>query len=243
MKTLTCLLKKSSIKNRLRYFTIFCSIIVYFLGPTTKVSVAQVAKDPLPIIYIHGGGGMAFSWLTSSGIGSLLENDFGIESIGAPFSWSINAGIRNIVQLEYRRGDAAHNFIKNGLVGDGGFQGTGFGTIATVKMDYDFEDRIIKVNPFFWIKSSKNGVNIAYFIIVGKGKVTYRDEVGDGFEGDSNIYGIEVAVIRRFVTAGFSVKRYTVKFNNGMLSGIPFQTALDASQIQVQVNMAVGLGF
>lgn len=220
--------------------------IVCLSGIFVEPAPAQVQTEPLPIIYMHGGGGFAGSWLTSSDIDALLEDDFGIESIGGPVSWSVNAGIRNIVQVEYRRGDAGHSIIKNGLVSDGGFNGTGLGTIAEIAMDYDFEDRLIKFNPFFLKTSTKSGVHLAYFIIFGKGKVTYKDETGFGFGGNSRIYGFELSVIRRFITAGVSIKKYAINFNSIILDKarfkLPALSELDASQIQIQLNLAVGLG-
>jgi len=177
----------------------------------------------------------------------LIEDDFGIESIGGPASWSFNAGLRNIVQVEYRRGAAGHSIIKNGLVPDGGFNGTGIGTIAEIKMDNDFEDRLVKFNPFFLKTATKNGVHLAYFLMYGQGKVTYKDETGFGFGGTSRIYGFEVAVIRRFVTAGVSLKKYAVKFDDLIIDKrsrfkIPAFSELGASQIQIEVHLAVGLG-
>ena len=208
------------------------------IGPFADYVGAQVPREPLPTVYVHGGGGMAFSWFTSSDIEALFDEEFGIESLGFPFSWNLNAGIRNLLQIEFRRGDGAHDVIKNGLVGGGEF-----GTIATIKMDYDFEDKVLKLNPFFWLKSgTKSGVNMAYFVILGRGKVSYKDESGDGFEGNSSIWGVEVALIRRFVTAGASIKKYSVDFNQGSIFGIPFAANFGGSQLQFQVNMAVGLG-
>lgn len=216
----------------------FVGSIIFTLSALASISLAQVAADPLPVIYFHGGGGAALSSFTSSDIASLFEEDYAIAGLDFPFSWNVNAGIRNILQLEYRRGDGAHDIINNGFV-----EGGELGTIATIRMDYDFEDKTIKFNPFFWVKSkTRSGVNLAYFIIFGEGKVTYIDEIGDGFKGTSNNLGLEVALVHRFVTAGVSIKKYRIDFNEADFFGIPFHANFDASQFQLQVHMAVGLG-
>lgn len=212
--------------------------LFFTLSAIASISFAQVAADPLPVIYFHGGGGAAFSSFTSPDITSLFEEDYAIAGLDFPFSWNVNAGIRNILQIEYRRGDGAHDIINNGFV-----EGGELGTIATIRMDYDFEDKAVKFNPFFWVKSkTKNGLNLAYFIILGKGNVTYKDGVGDGFAGVSRIWGFEVVIVRRFVTAGASIKKYSINFDGGNIFGIPFYTHFDGSQVQIQIHMAVGLG-
>lgn len=198
---------------------------------------------PLPIFYVHAGGGVALSWLSSSDIEGLFEEDFKIGSFGAPFSWCIKTGILNIVQFEYRRGDGAHSIRQPGFVPGGGVGGTGIGTVAEVKMDYDYEDTLVKFNPFFWKKTrNRKGVNIAYYLVYGKGKVDYNDKAEDGFSGDSNILGIETSFMGKYTTFSIAVKNYSISFDKGVVFDIPFDTDLKANQVQIEMSLSVGLG-
>ena len=110
-------------------------------------------------------------------------------------------------------------------------------TKEEIKMDYDFNDWLIKVNPIpFKIKSK------GLFVIVGKGKVKYFDKQGDGFEGNSFIVGLEFFFIRKYVTFGLGMKRYGIKFDNSSAFNIPPESEATASDYQIHANISLGIG-
>jgi len=213
------------------------------LSPQDIEQQVSVRKSPVPLFYMHASGGAALAWLSSSDIEDLLIEDAGIGSLGGPFSWSINSGIKNIIQFEYRKGDGSHDIRQTGFVEGGGVGNTGIGTVAEVKMDYDFTDMVLKLNPFFWkTKRTGSGINYSYFLLAGTGDVEYRDKGGDGFEGTSKIYGVEITTLSRYVHASFSIKYYAIKFDEGEVFGIPFDTKLDAGHTQFLISVGFGFG-
>ena len=200
-----------------------------------QISQERESKNSASLGYIHIFGGMGFSFLSSSKIKSLLGDDFGI-GIGLPtWSYGIRGGFRNIFQVEYNIGDAAHDFNNNSIIEDVPNE--------IIKMDYDTKDLQLKINPFFW-KQTKNkaGLSKAYFIVLGKGDVEWRDKNNDGFSGTSQIYGLEYSVFSKNISYSVSFKRYGIKFDKTLLFNIPIDLETKASDYILEIKVGFGLG-
>jgi len=224
---------------------LFTSTVTAQIVETDTTSQEEQLKGwpHVSYVYFHGGGGIAFSLYQSSDIISMFpENEnWGISIFGFPFSWHINTGIRNIVQVEYRKGSTGHHgFNRNEFTGEGSNM-YGMETVEKVEMDYKFEETIFKINPLFLM--AKNN-RIAYFIIIGKGTNKYLDESSDGFEGNSIIFGLELSAIARYGSMGFSMKYYNINYETITLESIPLDFIITpgAWDIQFQFYLSFGWG-
>jgi hypothetical protein len=202
---------------------------------STTVPDSTALPNNMPNLYVHAFGGAGFSYLSSDDITSLLGDEFGI-GIGLPtWSYGIRGGFKNIIQLEYNIGIADHNFNNNSIIPDIPSE--------VIKMDYKTKDVQIKINPFFWRKTDTSARRItSWFLVAGKGDVEWFDTEGDGFTGTSTIYGIEYALLSKYVSGSFSFKRYGIQFDETKLFGFTFKENSGASDYIMEVKIGFGFG-
>ena len=197
---------------------------------TTASAPQRSSRRPVHNFYIHVGAGWG-AGLGFSEITELLNDEFQIGLSGYA-SILARAGIRNIAQVEYRRTDAAHNFNRLRIVG-GQFQ-----SVPSIKMDFDAADWVGKFNPLAVITSNK-----ALFLVAGKGTVDWNDQTDDGFGGDSDILGLEYAVMAPGVGVHFGLWHYGVTYDRATLLGMTFASDLTADYWVLFMNFSIGLGF
>jgi len=198
---------------------------------TQQINSSQkIATKVSPLFYLHFYGGIGFSFLSSSKIKSLLGGDFGI-GIGLPtWSWGLISGYKNIVQIEYNNGISDHDFNNNSII-------PGIPS-KVIKMDYKTTDWQFKLNPLFW----KMKDNKAYFIIIGTGNVKWLDKNRDGFNGTSQIIGLEYAQLKKFVSWSVSLKRYGITFEKTTLFNVPFDLKTQATDYILEFKIGFGYG-
>ncbi len=196
----------------------------------TLETIPQRRSRPLVHnFYVHVGAGFGMGYGLSE-ITEVLNDEFGI-GISGYASILARAGIRNIVQGEYRRTDAAHNFNRVRLVG-GQFQ-----SIPSVKMDFDTADLVGKINPLAPFNSTQ-----ALFLVAGRGTVDWNDRVDDGFGGDSDILGVEYATFAPGAAVHIGIWRYGVTYDRATLLGMTLASDLTATYWVLFFNLSVGLG-
>jgi hypothetical protein len=223
--------------KRIHPYTVllFVYLIFFCLGDANSNPENPTVRNNMPTLYIHVFGGVGFSYFSSDEIQSLLDDEFGI-GIGLPtWSYGLWGGFRNIIQLEYNFGIADHNFNNNSIVPDIPSE--------VIKMDYDTKDIQLKINPFFWKKTQQTTRRVtAWFLVVGIGEVEWFDEEGDGFTGNSNIFGIEYAVLSKYISGSISFKRYGINFDETKLFGFTFKEDSGASDYIFEMKVGFGLG-
>ncbi len=199
--------------------------------PTDTLATVQrrPSRPRVHNLYVHVGAGLGMGYGTSE-ITEVLNDEFGI-GISGYASILARAGIRNIVQGEYRRTDASHNFNRVRLVG-GQFQ-----SIPSVKMDFDTADLVGKINPLAAFSSTQ-----ALFFVAGRGTVDWNDQVDDGFGGDSNILGLEYATLAPGAAVHVGLWRYDVTYDRATLLGMTLASDLTATYWVLFFNVSFGLG-
>ena len=107
-------------------------------------------------------------------------------------------------------------------------------------MEFEYEEFIYKFNPFFknYHNSEKKAV---VFFMFGKGDVRYYDNKGDGWKGDSTIYGIEIASIAKGFSGGLGLKVRDINFDKGTIPLIN-NKKYSATSILLYFSFAGGFG-
>lgn len=188
--------------------------------------------------YIHGALSLGFDAYSSSDIEAIVLEDLDIHSIGFPFQYGLCGGFRNVFQVELSKySTLAHN------IGAGGFV-DGEIVSASVPMKLTGTEILFKINPAIWKWKKSTGTRPAQclFLILGNGDVTYRDNVGDGFEGSSLIYGLEWACVSKCVSFSFGATYQSIKYDTTRLFGIDIPYEVDAKRFLLYVRLGLGFG-
>lgn len=208
---------------------------VFQAGPAPENNQQPAEQKKMPNVYAHVYGGAGLSWLACDDVKSIIGDDFGI-GLGLPsWSYGIRCGFRNILQIEYNWGKSDHDFNNNSIIKDIPSE--------VIKMDYDTKEIQLKINPMFWkVSTNANGFTKAFFLVGGVGDVEWRDTAGDGFEGTSNIFGVEYAYFSKNFSLSFSLKRYGIEFDETTLFGYSFADQTDAADYIFEIKIGAGIG-
>jgi hypothetical protein len=178
------------------------------------------AVDPnacdVPNIYLHAGLNFGLDWLNSSSISQEVE-PYDLSELGVQIQFVVHAGWSNILQFEYQKSlwGTGHD-ISNEYSSYSPSHGI-TNTKYKIDMDYNYSEYIFKLNTLFHLYNKSNK---ALFLMIGKGDVEYLDGVGDGWTGDSLVYGIEYSQIGKFGTlcAGIKVTEFDLSPNTSVLT-------------------------
>ena len=201
-------------------------LAIIFLLVLTLCMPALAQEKIVPKIYLHGGLGLGIDWLESSEIEDDLVTGFHIENVGFPFELLVHGGYSNIIQLEYRQNvhGPYHNIEKPG--------------VALIEMEYDYNEALLKINPLFKNYHKKPS---SLFLVIGKGEIEYLDKVGDGWKGDSTIFGLEWFFLSKYMSGSYGLKINQINLDQGsipQLSGKEYS----ATNIMLEVSIAFGFG-
>ncbi|MDD4051646.1 MAG: hypothetical protein PHR28_07095 [candidate division Zixibacteria bacterium] len=218
----------------------FCCLILIAQAQAqdSTTTVRKARNTQVEYFYVHGALGLGFDVYTSSDIEALVLEDLNVNALGFPFQYGIRGGFRNIVQIEYcKYSTSAHN------IGTGGFANGGI-VSTSVPMKLKATDILFKMNPAFWKWSKPKGGRPAkcLFLILGNGDVSYRDNVGDGFEGSGIIYGLEWAGISKYVSVSFGATYQDITYDTTRLFSIDIPYEVKAKRFMLYVRMGLGYG-
>jgi hypothetical protein len=219
---------------------VFLFFIVTCLTPCHSQDNRSFIKEAPEIAYVHGGAGLGLSVFSSDDIRS-MTGDFKIDVWDFASSWNLVSGFRNILQFELRWGHSGHKFWTSDI---GYSLSSGMTYKETdINMDFNFDDKVLKFNPIFWVPGLDS--SLAFFVLWGKSRVEYLDETRDGFKGDGDILGFEVAKISRCISYSGCVKYTTIKFDRGNFFHIPvqFNRVFEASHVEIVFNIQFGFGY
>lgn len=224
----------------LALLVLFCcpALIANSQAQDSTVKAQKTKGKQVEYFYVHGEIGLGFDVYNSSDIEALFAEDLKVNSIGFPFHYGIRGGFRNIAQIEYRKySTSAHN------IGTGGFV-NGQIVGVSVPMKLKATDILFKVNPFFWgWKKPTNGRPAkCLFLIVGKGDMTYRDNINEGFDGSGIIYGLEWAGISKYVSFGIGATYQNITYDKARLFATNFTSDLKASRFMMYMSLGLGYG-
>ena len=212
---------------------------VCVLGTIFWVQPVLAIEEKVPNVYLHLGGQVGLDVLSSSDIESVI-GEYTIGSLGFPVGLLGRVGIRNIIQVEVQELAASHNLRQLGFTGDDGFNNTGLGTVAEIKMKYKETAKVIKLNPRYWTYSLRKPTGI--FLVFGTEDVTYKDNDGDGWSGTSNIYGLEWIIIRRYVSGSAGFRYSAINFDSNTIADWRNRD-FAAGQYNIYFSVAFGLGY
>lgn len=152
------------------------------------------------------------------------------------YAYYITAGIRNIAQIEYRKGKDNNAFFY-----DAGFTRGGKIDRTSIAMKFEHSQRIFKINPLFFVKKLRAW---SLFILWGDGKVDFIDKAKDGWRmAASRLEGLKVSLITKYAQVGGSLEKHSMSFDKFALDGFPSLIQdLDANYWQFNFRLAVGLG-
>jgi len=198
-------------------------------------NITELDKEraALPIVYIHGGIGIGTDWLSSSSI----ENDafasgpeirpWGLLNV----SYHIRGGFNNVLQVEY---------TINVLGPDHPIRDDSGPVDVDIDMKFKYEDFLFKINPFF--KNYNNAKESAVFFVFGRGGVKYLDKKGDGWKGNSTIYGIEKVYIEKKFSTCIGLKVKNINFTKGTMPVLTGKNKYSATSILIECSVAFGVG-
>jgi hypothetical protein len=179
--------------------------------------------------YAHLGAGIGMDFFSSSDIEDDLPG-YTINNLGFPLTLVGRLGYSNIFQAEYRKkiGGADHSI-----------ESSGFSTASQFDMNYDENDVLFKLNPFF---TSWNDDQNPFYLVFGSGDITYEDNLGDGYEGDATVLGLEWTHLTddnsKMLT--YSLKHVEIEFDEGF---VPEFTGRTYEAMDLIFEMTFSLGF
>lgn len=207
---------------------------------TLKITKIQKRRDPhVKYFYVHGIAALGFDVYKSSDINDLFQDELKINTIGFPFQYGIRGGFRHIAQIEYHMSSSsAHNI--GTVTGYVNGQWTG----VSVPMKLKANDILFKINPIFWSWSKPGSGKAAkcLFVIVGSGKVTYKDKINEGFEGSGMIYGLEWAGIAKYASFSIGMTFQNITYDKARLFSTNFTSDLKASRFIMYTSFGLGYG-
>ena len=198
---------------------------VFFIVLLTTTNILADGK-----FYGHIGGGIGIDYFQSSDI----ENDFPgltIINLGFPISGVLRAGYSNIIQVEYRKLFAG---VDRTMETENQFESNQ----VEINTEFDQDDILIKINP---VVGGYHSDTSPFFIVLGLGNVEYKDDLGDGFEGNSKTIGVEWASFAsksKFLTT-YGLKYITTDFDSGTIPELTGKT-YKASDLVFDVTFSLG---
>jgi hypothetical protein len=187
---------------------------------------------PVKAFYIHATGGLSFGESLKSQFIQDLITPYEILGGGA-FWGGFRAGIRNIVQIEWRReAISRHDWDVGGLNSD-------------LKIQMAIQPKNLwlgKINPLFFLQDSL----ITTFLYYGQTSgIAYVDNNGlNGWNnGDMKVYGFELLGLRKGFEAGIHLEFRDIVFHGMLADGAGFAFGTKASQFLMAVFIGVGWGY
>jgi hypothetical protein len=216
----------------------FCLALVSSVQGQDSTSQVPKAKNmEVKSIYVHGAASMGFDVYSSSDINDIFLDVLKVNTVGFPFQYGFRAGYRNIAQFEFcKSSTSAHN------IGTGGFTPEGVVSVS-VPMKLKATDILFKINPFVWTwtKPSDGRPDKCLFLIIGSGDASYRDDIGDGFEGSGMIYGLEWAGISKYVSVSFGATYQSITFDPTTIAEWTFPET-KAKRFLLYTRLGIGFG-
>jgi len=216
------------IKSLMRLIHLKVFFIVLLTAATTLVSANE---DPRNVrFYGHIGGGIGIGFFQSSDIENVLPG-LTIINVGFPISGVLRAGYSNIIQVEYRKlfAGADHTMETENQFST---------TQIEIDTEFDQDDILFKINP---LVGGYHSDRSPFFIVLGMGNVEYKDDLGDGFEGNSKTIGVEWASFKnksRFLTT-YGLKYISTDFDGGTIPALTGET-FKATDYVFDVTFSVG---
>lgn len=211
---------------------LFCNASAFAGNPARKTKWEESVPR---FAYVHLGLGGNFFVVGSEDMERALA-PFEMGPVNFGYSYYMTTGIRNIAQLELRKGEDSNSFFYDeGLTRDFKIKRT------TIPVKFKHEEWLVKMNPVFFVRKLRTW---AFFIVWGKGDVDYADKAGDGFlNGKKTITGLELSRIFKFFAIGSSIEKHNMTFERFSVNGFgSLVQDFDASYLQFNVRFAVGLG-
>ncbi len=217
---------------------VIAGALLAFLLLLPAAAAAQQEEDtgfwtaPSKLFYLHATGGLSFGEnLTSQAIQDLIA-PYEISG-GGSFWGGLRAGLRNIVQVEFR----------HEAIGRHDWTVAGMDTALTIQMAIQPKNVLLwKVNPLFFLQDSL----ITTFFYYGQiSNVSYVDNKGlNGYNnGDMKIYGFELMGLRKGFEAGMHIEYRSLDFHGILASGDVLAVTTKASQYLLAVFLGFGWGY
>ncbi len=216
-------------------------LLSFLMGTLPNRGEAFGAIDPntcdVPNIYLHAGLNFGLDWLNSSSISQEIE-PYDLSELGVQVPFVVRAGWSNILQFEYQQSlwGTGHDMSY-----EHSYYSMSHGITTTeykIEMDYDYSEFIFKINTLFHLYNKSNK---ALFLMIGQGNVEYLDGVGDGWTGDSLVYGIEYSQIEKYGTlcAGLKLANFDLSPNTSVLASRNYS----GHNYMLYVGFAFGYGW
>lgn len=187
---------------------------------------------PAKFFYVHAVGGLSFGENLNSQYIQDLINPYEIMGGGA-FWGGLRAGLRNILQVEFRHeAISRHDWDVGGL-----------DTELKIQMAIQPKNLWLwKINPLFFLE---NGL-ITTFLYYGQvSGVTYVDNnaLNGWNNGDMKVYGFELLALRKGFEAGIHAEYRDIVFHGLLASGDTMVYTTKANQFLLAVFLGVGWGY
>lgn len=218
---------------------LFClSLLTETKAQDTNIPAPMTNSREVRYFYVHAMIGLSFDVYKSSDIEAMVPEELNVHSLGFPFQYGIHGGFRNIAQIEYCvYNTSAHN------IGTGGFV-NGQIVAISVPMKLKAKDILFKLNPAVWTwgKSTNGAPANCFFVVVGTGDVTYKDDVGDGFEGSGPLYGLEWNTISRYGTLSFGFTHQSITYDTVRIFEVDTPDDVKSSRFMMYARLSLGYG-
>lgn len=181
--------------------------------------------------YAHIGGGIGMDFFSSSDIEDDLPG-YTIINLGFPITLVGRIGYKNVFQAEYRKLLAGSDHV---------IQDSGFYVTYEIDMEYDENDVLFKINPFF---GSWGDDSDPFFLVFGKGNITYKDGLNDGYEGDATVFGLEWTELlgEKSTMITYSLKHIQTDFDGGSIPDMTGRT-YEATDLVFEMTASFGFSF
>lgn len=189
--------------------------------PTTAAAQGTTAPDPTFSIHVGAGIGAGLGQTEITDV--LLGGEFGV-GLSAEVMLVGGVGLRDILEVELRVVDAAYLFRDNDIVND---------VTTEIAMDFDSKEVLGKIGPL-------GGSRI--LLMGGAGTVEWFDDAGDGFTGNSLLFGIEKEMSRGgFPKARFGFLYRAITYDAASFQGIDIPADLSGNTMSIYLTVLVGL--
>lgn len=216
---------------------LFILSVPQFIFPQIQDSTKN-SEQITPIYgYIHLGAGGSMYKVNPGNMNDLIEPFQVATALKFGYFLFLNAGFRNIFQVEYRWGKDSNNlyYDQSGMPFSFTIERT------TIDMDFDYSQFLLKFNPVFYISGMEA---VTVFLLWGKGDVVYLDNNDDGFKGGTkNILGLEIGALLKYFAISFSYEQNNMVFKKFAVKDfVPIESDFDASYWQLNIKFSVGFG-
>ncbi|MDH3207148.1 MAG: hypothetical protein OEO79_11085 [Gemmatimonadota bacterium] len=202
-------------------------LLAGFLGLGQSDLAAQVepalpsGADSRPGLSAHVGAGFGAGLGWSEVTDLLLGGEFAVGL--SPEVWLLGSvGFRDVLEIEARVVDAEYLFRDNNIVTN---------ETTEIPMDFDAKELVVKLSP----------PSLGLFFMAGVGTVDWRDDAGDGFDGNSLLFGVERLIGGQGrVEARLGLLYRTVDYDAVSFQGISLPATISGSTLTAYVTLLFG---